>query len=162
MTGVDRLTDMLRLCAMRRRLAQQHLQSAAERERQRADIAEEGRKRQHEAEREAEDYVSLRFAAADLSHGAAGFFASLALGHRRAERAAFSLATRAERLAERHLEAVDDRQQAGRQLLRSEQRLTQRAGLVDDAVSEARADQDEAEEEEGQDIRAGRGINGSS
>jgi hypothetical protein len=160
MTGVDRLTDMLRLCAMRRRLAQQQLQSAAERERQRAEIAKEGRERQHDAEREAANYVSLRFAAADLSHGAASFFANLAVGHQRAERQAYSLATRAERLAERHMEAVESRQQAGRNLLRAEQHLTQRTDLADDAERDIRADQDEAEEDEGQDIRAGRGING--
>ncbi len=162
MTGADRLNDMLRLCEMRRRLAQQRLQVATDKEQQRAAIASEGRDHQKMAERDAEDYVARRFASADLGDGAAGFITSLALGHRHAEHEAFALATRAERLAQRHRDAVHDRHDAGRQLLRAEERLTQRSDLAKHATAAEQAENDEAEEEEGQEIRAGRAIHGLS
>jgi hypothetical protein len=162
MTEAARLNDMLLLAGMRRRLAQLKLQKSAEAERRRAEIAEDGRARQREAEKVAEAYIDSRFASADLSVGAAGFFESLALGHRHAEREAIALATRAERLSERHLEAVDERARAARHLLRSEQRLSQHNQLADDILGRLRAEEDEAEEEESQEVRAGRRHDGPS
>ncbi|NJM81714.1 MAG: hypothetical protein HC844_03785 [Tabrizicola sp.] len=162
MTPSERINGMRRLCEMRQRLAQRDLQSASQVEQRRAEIAAEGRERHHEAEREAQDYVSTRFATADLGSGAAVFFASLAIGHRQAEREAVSLATRAERLAERHRDASEARASAARHMLRAEQRLSQHSKLADDLLHALRFDEDEAEEEESQEIRAGRGHDGVS
>ncbi|WP_299507314.1 hypothetical protein [uncultured Roseobacter sp.] len=151
-----RLKDIQRICEMRQRLAHRRMQVAVNLERQRTNLAEDGRAKQRAAKREAEDYISERFAAADLSTGAATFIESLALGHRHVERRAVACAISAKRLCERHRHAVEVKGRAAQELLLAEQRLSQRSELVEDVLDQIRLHEDETEEEEIQEIQMGR------
>ncbi|WP_299554621.1 hypothetical protein [uncultured Tateyamaria sp.] len=146
------LKNIRRVCEIRQRLAHRRMQVAVNWERQRANLVEDGRAMQSAANREAAVYIVRQLAAADLSVGAAIVLESLALGHHHTERKAVASAIRAERLAERHQQAVEQRRRAAQGLLLAEQRLSQRSELLDRTLDQLRLHEVEAEEEEIQEI----------
>jgi hypothetical protein len=161
LTAEAHLNDVLRLHDMRARLSHQRLKRAAEKLLQRARIAEQGRAAHAAAQIAAVAYVRDRFASADLAGGAGAFFVSLALGHQYAQREAVTLDVRARRLTERQQDAAEDRSVAAQDHLRTEHRKRQFGQIAADLTAGLQADVDAQEEEDMQDVQAGRGNHGA-
>jgi hypothetical protein len=155
-TTSDRLNDVIRLHDLRARLSQQRLQRAIKTAQKRARLAEQGRVRHAEAQAVADAYVRDRFARANLSQDAGPFFVSLALGHQFARHDAVTLQTRAQRLSERQQDADRDRATIAQDHLKVEQRKQQFSNIAHDLVAGFQSDVDMQDEEEVQDLHAGR------
>ena len=158
MNRSQQLVRIAEISAMHQRRAARRLETAASLERQRKAMADDGRTAQAEAAHRAETYIACRFKELTPDVCSSAFLSSLALGHRRANSDAAAAGIRADRLAERHQNAVKGRAKEARALLKAEQVMNQRFKLADDAIAAALSDTDMAEEDEAQDIYAGKLI----
>ncbi len=156
MSRLQQLTRIAEISALHRRRAGRRLEAAAKLEQQRQTMAKDGRAAQADVARRAETYIARRFAALTQDDCSGAFLSSLAFGHRQANLDAAAAVIKADRLAERHRDAVKARAKQARALLRAEQVMVQHIRLADDAVAAALSDIDAAEDHEAHDIHAGK------
>ncbi len=158
MSQADNLRQLQELRALRQRRMEACLSAATDLERKRAMIAASGRTEHETAVITARTYVKDRFAeGAESGLHPAHLFVSLSTGHDKARRDAQLLGSRAQRLTQRHEDAVRDRDEASQALRWA---IAQQEGVeevFEEILADALREEQAREDEEIMDIFSGRG-----
>ncbi len=162
MTRMDQLSALRRLHEMRVRRSQLAMHQAADQARTCERLADEGVTRHARKQKAADQYFTDHLADINLDSGASIALASLFLGQRNARQEAMVLGARAGRLKDRHKQAKTTRAAKTQAYLSATRRQDQLSETVKLTMRQRDIAADEGQEEEIQDLFAGRARHGTS